>query len=56
MAAIFVGGAMGGLVRVVCPHCGEVQARARKPPGGVYACRRCRKRFKADKSEKKTKR
>ena len=43
--SIFVGGAHGALVKLKCPHCGEVQARARKPQGGVYACRRCHRRF-----------
>ncbi|MFO0567054.1 MAG: hypothetical protein U0263_15405 [Polyangiaceae bacterium] len=51
MAVIFVGGAMGGMIRMVCPHCHEAQARARKPPKSVYACRRCRKRFTREQGE-----
>ena len=42
---VFVGGALGTLIKLVCPHCGQVQARARKPARSDYACRRCRRRF-----------
>ncbi|HEU4407038.1 MAG TPA: hypothetical protein VFS43_17350 [Polyangiaceae bacterium] len=33
------------LIRLVCPRCGEVQARARQPAGARYACRACRHTF-----------
>ncbi|MBK7583063.1 MAG: hypothetical protein IPI67_23055 [Myxococcales bacterium] len=51
MAVIFVGGAMGGMIRLACPHCGEIQARGRKPKGSVYACRKCRRRFTREEGE-----
>jgi transposase-like protein len=51
--ALFVGGAQGALVRLRCPSCGEVQARARKPGGGTvkYRCRRCYKLFTREAGE-----
>jgi len=49
---IYVGGALGALLRLTCPHCHEVQARARKPRGSVYACRRCHKRFSREDGER----
>ena len=39
--AIFTGAAVGALVGLRCPACGEIQARARAPEGTVYACRKC---------------
>jgi len=33
--------AFAAIVVVRCPHCGEVQARARAPEGHAYACRAC---------------
>jgi transposase-like protein len=50
---IFASGAAGVLIRLVCPHCGEVQSRARKPPRERYACRKCRKRFTREQGEPK---
>ncbi|HTQ03970.1 MAG TPA: hypothetical protein VMI54_08935 [Polyangiaceae bacterium] len=51
--ALFTGGAQGALVRLRCPSCGEVQARARKPGGGTvkYRCRRCYKLFTREEGE-----
>jgi len=45
--AIFTGGALGTLVRLTCPKCGEVQARARKRGRQEYDCRVCHHRFTA---------
>jgi transposase-like protein len=42
--ALFTGGALGTLIRLKCPKCGEVQVRARKL-GGAKAKYRCRKCF-----------
>jgi transposase-like protein len=50
MAAIFVGGAMG-MIKLVCPHCQELQVRGHKPKHSVYACRKCRKRFTREEGE-----
>jgi transposase-like protein len=50
---IFASGTAGVLIRLVCPHCGEVQSRARKPPKERYACRKCRKRFTREQGEPK---
>ena len=47
MPFIFTGGSIGSLIRLECPFCGEVQARAREPEGTLYACRRCHKQFRA---------
>jgi predicted SprT family Zn-dependent metalloprotease len=33
--------ARAAIVRLVCPKCGEVQARARRPRGATYPCRKC---------------
>ncbi len=43
--AIFWSATAGAIIQLTCPHCGELQARARKPKGSRYACRKCRKRF-----------
>ena len=48
---IFVGGALGGMIKLVCPHCHELQVRGRKPRRSVYACRKCRKRFTREQGE-----
>jgi DNA-directed RNA polymerase subunit RPC12/RpoP len=53
--ALYAGGAIGTLIKLVCPHCGEVQARARKLPKKEYACRRCHRRFTADQAAPKAK-
>jgi uncharacterized Zn finger protein len=39
--AIFAGASAGAVVKLECPACGEVQARARAPKGTVYECRAC---------------
>ena len=51
--AIFVGGAVGTLVALRCPHCKEVQARAKKPGGGraQYRCRNCHRVFSREEGE-----
>ena len=41
MPNIFGGASRAAIVRVTCPSCGEVQARARGPQGTQYACRKC---------------
>jgi transposase-like protein len=51
--AVFAGAA---LVRLVCPHCGEVQARARKKKTERYACRRCHRRFTLTEGSRKRRR
>lgn len=33
------------MVLVVCPACGEAQARAAEVEGDAYACRACHRRF-----------
>jgi len=42
------GASQGVVVRLQCPKCGEVQARARKPRGARYACRRCGEVFEVE--------
>ncbi len=41
---IFSGGG-GGLQRLVCPHCGKVQARGKAPELKAFACKQCGKSF-----------
>jgi transposase-like protein len=55
--AVFTGGAQGTLVRLRCPRCGEVQARAKKPGGGgaKYRCRVCHTTFTRDAGVGRTK-
>jgi transposase-like protein len=52
--AVFTGGAQGALVRLRCPRCGEIQARARKPGGASvkYRCRACHTTFTRGAGEK----
>jgi transposase-like protein len=50
--AVFTGAAFGALIRLACPHCHLVQARARKPRSERYACRRCRRRFTREQGER----
>ena len=39
---IIVGGAaLGAIIELHCPACGETQARARGPVDTTYACRNC---------------
>ena len=38
--AIFVGDVVGGLAELRCPHCKQIQTRAKKP-GGAHAQYRC---------------
>ena len=35
------------IVALTCPHCGAIQARARKPRGYEYKCKICMKLFAA---------
>ena len=51
IAAIFSGGVLAAMVRLVCPHCREVQVRARKRRRAVYVCRKCRKHFTREGAE-----
>lgn len=41
MPIIFGGGTAGAILKLQCPKCGEVQARAREPKGTLYECRKC---------------
>lgn len=43
--AIFSGASRGAVVRMRCPHCGKVQARARGAKD--YECKACGKSFTA---------
>lgn len=56
--ALFTGGAQGTLLRLVCPSCGEVQVRARKPEGNraKYRCRKCFTTFTREAGTPKKKR
>lgn len=47
MPPIFASASVGAIVRMTCPHCGEVQARARASEEATYECRRCGKPFTA---------
>jgi len=42
---IFSGASAGAVLRLQCPRCSEVQARARAPEDSSYACRKCGERF-----------
>ena len=46
--SIFGPGAIGALVLLKCPSCGEVQARARAPKDTRYECRKCHHPFVAE--------
>lgn len=52
--ALFTGGAYGTLVRLKCPSCRTVQARARKPGGekAKYRCSVCHTTFTRAEGEK----
>lgn len=41
----FYGAVLGTFVRLTCPHCGEVQVRARRPPTTRVECRKCHRDF-----------
>lgn len=43
MPIIFGAAARAAVVRLECPSCGEIQARARAKQGTVYTCRKCGK-------------
>jgi len=42
---IFAGASAGAVLRLQCPKCSEVQARARVPEPASYACRKCGEQF-----------
>jgi len=48
MGVVIGGGGSGGIVLLVCPHCGERQARARVPSETSIECRSCRRAFSYD--------
>ena len=45
----------GTVIRMRCPRCGEVQARARKPLGSRYRCRKCHALFTKEEGVKSAK-
>ena len=45
-----------GIIRLVCPHCKEVQARWRKPKQTRYRCLRCKRYFTRPETDKVRKR
>ncbi len=52
-----IGGAIkGAIIKLACPHCSEMQLRARAHHGGRYRCRRCNKLFTKEEGEKQAKR
>ncbi|CAN5552780.1 hypothetical protein BH09MYX1_BH09MYX1_24110 [soil metagenome] len=51
MPIVFGAGALAGAIRLECPSCGEIQARARAPEGTVYSCRKCGKPIPDPKSK-----
>jgi transposase-like protein len=55
--ALFTGGAFGTLIRLRCPSCGTVQARAKKPGGGKvkYRCQKCHTTFTREDGERSAK-
>ncbi len=42
---IFSGGSGAGIQRLVCPHCGKVQARGKAPELTNFQCKQCGKTF-----------
>jgi len=56
MAWIFGAATAATVVKLACPHCGEVQARARKPKGERYRCRNCCRLFTREQGEEAPKR
>jgi hypothetical protein len=53
MVWIFGSAVGASLLRLTCPRCGEVQARARKLSREPYDCRRCHERFTREEGEGK---
>jgi transposase-like protein len=47
MPPIFAAASRGAVVRMTCPHCGEIQARARAGDDATYTCRKCGETFTA---------
>lgn len=46
---IFGGASRGAVIKLRCPHCREVQARARGSK--KYTCRKCKKPFTREEGE-----
>jgi ribosomal protein L37AE/L43A len=42
---IFGGASAGALVKLRCPKCAHIQARARAEEGTIYSCQKCRATF-----------
>jgi ribosomal protein L37AE/L43A len=42
---IFGGASAGALIKLRCPKCAHIQARARAVEGSVYSCLKCRATF-----------
>lgn len=51
---IFGGASAGAVVKLRCPKCGEVQARARAPKGTTYECRKCGHPFTREEGSEKS--
>ena len=49
---LLLGALKAGSVELKCPHCGEVQVRARRPRGHDVRCRNCHKLFRREEGEK----
>lgn len=45
MVLLLAGAVVHTVLRLRCPKCGHVQARARVPTGTLYSCRECKHRF-----------
>jgi transposase-like protein len=51
--AIYTAAVRATVIELKCPHCGFLQARARKPARSIYACKKCHKRFTREQGAKK---
>jgi transposase-like protein len=49
MMSMFGGASRGAIVKLRCPHCREIQARARGQK--KYTCRKCKKVFTREEGE-----
>jgi hypothetical protein len=56
MVLIYGAAAAAALIKLACPHCGEVQARPRKPKGERYRCRKCHHLFTREQGQAASKR
>lgn len=50
---LLLGALKAGSIALKCPHCGEVQLRARRPRGQDVRCRNCHKLFRREEGETK---